>query len=101
MKKIIYSGPEEGIFNLASFFNYMSRINAEVIARSSKEYGELAMDGAWKINRTGIRVDYLYRARDEEGPITILVTGNLEKIIEFQNAVSKEDQKVRSQQQTP
>lgn len=97
MKRIIYSGPEEGIFGYGSFIAFMSRINSDLISRSSKEYGELALDAAWKIKHTGIRVDLSYRALDEEGPVTVLVTGKQERISEFENAVLKEHQKLKSQ----
>ncbi len=95
MKKIIYAGKEDGIYGFGEFIKFMSRINSELIARRTTEYGEISLDSAWIVRHTGIRVDYFYKGADEEGPVTVLVTGKLEKITEFENAVLKEHQKLK------
>ncbi|MEK6936869.1 MAG: hypothetical protein AABW58_02250 [Nanoarchaeota archaeon] len=98
-KKIIYSGVEDGVYVAGAFSEFMSRINSDSIARRSSEYGEIFLNRAWKIKHTGLRVDFFYQSADDEGPVTLLVTGRLERITEFQSAVLKENEKLKQKQQ--
>ena len=96
MKKIIYSGKEEGVFVFSTFNDLMPRIGADNIDQYGKSSPpENSMNMAWSIKSTGLRIDYLVRSLDKEGPITVLGSGDNEKLGEFERFLLKEHQKLR------
>lgn len=95
MKKVIYSGKEEGIFVFGTFANFMkekSITGYQGVGRN--EPPETSLNLSW-LARENIRIDYLYRSLDIEGPITVLATGEEEKIGDFERIILEEDKKIR------
>jgi len=85
MRKIIYSGPEEGLFVMGPFYHYMKKLGARDIDGSGRQDPEFSL-----ILTTGVRVDFLYRSLDQKGPITVLASGSEENIGELEKVINEE-----------
>ena len=98
MKKIIYSGKEEGVFVFGTLSKYMEYIGALKFdghgtdpANDSREF---TLDTVWK--KDNIRIDFLYRSKDNHGPITIIASGEINEISDFERVNLEENKRLTS-----
>ena len=83
MKEILYAGKEEGPYVFGTFFTHMARVGTpefDFLTTGTSE--NLNITGSWTIGpeHNSLRVDYLLRQHDPEGPVTVLATGSRTQI---------------------
>ena len=94
MKKIIYLGKEEGAFTCGSFYHYLQSLGVNKIdghGISPNDGREITIDFVYE--KSGLRIDFLYRSKDKNGPVTVLASGEEKDISEFERVILEENKR--------